>query len=45
MGWVENDLKDHLVSTPLPWTGTPSTRPGKTLHVGPSVWSVVVGKL
>lgn len=25
---VEMDLKDHLVSTPLPWTGTPTIRPG-----------------
>lgn len=25
---VEKDLKDHLVSTPLPWTGQPTTRPG-----------------
>ena len=22
------DAKDHLVSTPLPWTGSPTTRPG-----------------
>ena len=28
MVWVGRDLKDHLVPTPLPWTGTPSTRPG-----------------
>jgi len=28
MAWVENDLKDHLVSTPLPWAGLPTTRPG-----------------
>lgn len=26
MVWVGWDLKDHLVLTPLPWTGTPSTR-------------------
>lgn len=23
MAWVERDLKDHLVSTPLPWAGLP----------------------
>ena len=28
MVWVGRDLKDHLVPTPLPWAGTPSTRPG-----------------
>jgi len=28
MVWAERDLKDHLVPTPLPWAGTPSTRPG-----------------
>jgi len=28
MAWVENDLKDHLVSTPLPQAGSPTTRPG-----------------
>ncbi|GAB0189020.1 centromere protein C [Grus japonensis] len=27
MVWVGRDLKDHLVPTPLPWAGTPSTRP------------------
>jgi len=26
--WVGRDLKDHLIPTPLPWAGTPSTRPG-----------------
>ena len=26
--WVGRDLKDHLVPTPSPWAGTPSTRPG-----------------
>ncbi|KAF1470298.1 Collagen type IV alpha-3-binding protein, partial [Megadyptes antipodes antipodes] len=26
-GVIECDLKDHLVPTPLPWAGTPSTRP------------------
>ena len=25
---VRRDRKDHLVPTPLPWAGTPSTRPG-----------------
>jgi len=25
---VGGDLKDHLVPTPLPWAGAPSTRPG-----------------
>jgi len=28
MVWVGRDLKDHLVPTPLPWAGAPSTRPG-----------------
>jgi len=28
MVWVGRDLIDHPVPTPLPWAGTPSTRPG-----------------
>ena len=28
MVWVGRDLEDHLVPSPLPWTETPSTRPG-----------------
>ena len=28
MVWVRRDLKDYLIPTPLPWKGTPSTRPG-----------------
>jgi len=28
MVWIGRDLKDHLVATPLPSSGTPSTRPG-----------------
>ena len=28
MAWVEKDLKDHLVSTPLLCAGSPTTRPG-----------------
>jgi len=28
MVWDGKDLIDHLVPTPLPWAGTPSTRPG-----------------
>jgi len=28
MAWVEKDIKDHLVSTPLPRAGSPTTRPG-----------------
>jgi len=28
MVWVGKDLKDHLVTTPLPWAWTSSTRPG-----------------
>ena len=28
MVWVGRDLKGHLVPIPLPWAGTPSTRPG-----------------
>jgi len=27
MVWVGGDLKDHLGPIPLPWAGTPSTRP------------------
>jgi len=27
MAWVGRDLKDHVVPSPLPWAGTPSTRP------------------
>jgi len=27
MVWVGRDLKEHLVQTPLPWAGTPSTTP------------------
>jgi len=26
MAWIEKDLKDHLVSTPLPQAGSPTTR-------------------
>jgi len=26
--WARRDFTDHLVPTPLPWAGTPSTRPG-----------------
>jgi len=28
MVWVGRDLKDHLLPAPLPWAGTPCTRPG-----------------
>jgi len=28
MAWVEKDHSDHLVSTPLPRAGLPTTRPG-----------------
>jgi len=28
MVWVGRDLIDHIIPTPLPWTGTRSTRPG-----------------
>jgi len=28
MAWVEKDLKGHLVSTPLLWAGSPTTRAG-----------------
>jgi len=28
MIWVGRDLVGHLVPIPLPWAGTPSTRPG-----------------
>jgi len=28
MAWIEKDLKDHLVSTPLLCAGSPATRPG-----------------
>ena len=32
MVWVGRDLSDHLVPTPLPGAGTPSTRPGCSKH-------------
>ena len=32
MVWVGRDLSDHLVATPLPGAGTPSTRPGYSKH-------------
>jgi len=28
MVWIGMDLTDHVIPTRLPWTGTPSTRPG-----------------
>jgi len=28
MAWVEKDHNDHRVSRPLPWAGSPTTRPG-----------------
>jgi len=28
MVWVGMDIKDYVVPTPLPWAGTPSSRPG-----------------
>jgi len=28
MVWIGRDLKNHLVPTPLPWSGIPSARPG-----------------
>jgi len=28
MAWVEKDLKDHLISTPLLCAGSPPIRPG-----------------
>jgi len=28
MVWVGRELRDHLVPTPLPQSGTPPTRPG-----------------
>lgn len=28
VAWVEKDLRDHLVSTPLLWAESPITRPG-----------------
>lgn len=27
MAWIWSDLNDHLIPTPMPWTGTPFTRP------------------
>jgi len=42
MAWVEKDLKHHLVSTPLSWAGSPTTRPGtRTAGCGgkqPELW-------
>ena len=35
MAGVEKDLKDHLVSIPLPWTGSPTTKPGCQSHIQP----------
>lgn len=26
--WIEKDLKDHLILSPLPWAETLSVRPG-----------------
>ena len=37
MVWVGRDLKDHLVPTPLPWAGTPSTRPGAQSPIQPGL--------
>ncbi|NXN61757.1 TCP4 polymerase, partial [Rynchops niger] len=37
MVWVGRDLKDHLVPSPLPWAGTPPTRPGISLN--PEQWN------
>jgi len=34
MAWVEKDLKDHLLSTSLPWAGLPTTRPGLPIQPG-----------
>lgn len=40
MVWAGRDTKDHLVPTPLPWAGTPSTRLG---HSKPHpVWPMVL---
>jgi len=33
MAWVEKDLKDHIVSTPLLWAGLPTTRPRTSSNV------------
>jgi len=30
MVWVRKDLKNHVVPSPLPWAGTPSTSCSKT---------------
>jgi len=27
MVWIGRDIRDHLVPNPLPWAGTPSTKP------------------
>jgi len=32
MAWVEKDLKDHLVSTPLSWAGPLATRPNPSAN-------------
>lgn len=37
MSWTEKNLKDHPVSTHLPWTESPTTRPGKIF-----LWRAVV---
>ena len=33
MAWVAKDHSVHQVSTPLLWTGLPTTRPGKVIEV------------
>ena len=43
MAWVEKNLKDHLVSTPLPWAGSPTSRPKSQLvspHVSLSILEI-----
>ena len=37
MVWIGRDLKDHLFPTPLPWAGTPSTRPGCSKPIQPGL--------
>lgn len=39
MVWIGRDFKDHLISTPLPWTETPSTGPGCSKVLSLHLWS------
>jgi len=44
MVWVEKNLKDHPVPTPLPWAGTPFTKVAQSpIQCGLlKVWAFIV---